>query len=388
MTEPGDRPGRSRLVMVVVAAALLRLLVAVPTAREVGDVARYGAVARHVLDVSWNPYQAPRLYPYPPVWVWAEAGSEWVSRATGLPFALVVKVPVITADVALVALLGTVGGLPAAVAYALHPVALLVSGVHAQFDVLAALMLVLALRALAAGRSDASALALSGAIALKSFPVLFVPLLALTRPGTASRLRYAALATVPVALILVPYLLHDLPAVRRELLGYGGVADFGWIGIVRGARALVYGTLEPGPSRQWPLLTGLSKALFLAAWAALVLLRARRVLMPGPTTACLLVVLGFLGLYGAISAQYLLWAVPLALLVLPRSWNVAYGAACTVALLGFYGFFLPVLLWGDGVRLVPRALAAQAWFAGLVLVQLMVMAGLVQLVREARPRPA
>ena len=29
----------------------------------------------HVLDVSWNPYQAPRLYPYPPVWMWVEAGS-------------------------------------------------------------------------------------------------------------------------------------------------------------------------------------------------------------------------------------------------------------------------------------------------------------------------
>ena len=30
------------------------------------------------------PYQAPRLYPYPPVWMWVEAGSEWLARATGM----------------------------------------------------------------------------------------------------------------------------------------------------------------------------------------------------------------------------------------------------------------------------------------------------------------
>ena len=100
---------RMRLALVLAVTAAVRLAPILLADRMVADVLRYQRVAVHVLDVSWNPYEAPRLYPYPPVWIWVEAGSEWLSRHTGASFAVLVKLPVLAADLAIVALLGAWG---------------------------------------------------------------------------------------------------------------------------------------------------------------------------------------------------------------------------------------------------------------------------------------
>ena len=104
-------PGGGRLARAMTGGAALLLpwrRVRAPAARwpvdrEVADVLRYRKVADHVLDVSWNPYQAPRLYPYPPVWVWVEAGAGWLARHSGLSFPMLVKLPTLAADLFIVA---------------------------------------------------------------------------------------------------------------------------------------------------------------------------------------------------------------------------------------------------------------------------------------------
>ena len=201
--------GRRAIVLVV--AATVRLVPILMADRIVADVQRYQRVAAHVLDVSWNPYEAPRLYPYPPVWIWVEAGSEWLSRHTGASFAVLVKLPVLAADLAIVALLGAWGsrtgrGLVPAWLYALHPVSVLVGAFHGQFDAVALFFVLLAVVDFEAGRRDVSALALAAAVALKSFPVLLLPVFLLT-PGMTprARARFTALVVLPVALLLVPY---------------------------------------------------------------------------------------------------------------------------------------------------------------------------------------
>ena len=121
------------------------------------DVLRYRSVAAHVLDVSWNPYLAPRLYPYPPVWVWVEAGCEWLARHSGLSFAVLVKLPVLAAEIAHRRVLARWGAERGGAArwapwiYALHPVAVLVTGFHGQFDSLALLVVLLAVARRASG---------------------------------------------------------------------------------------------------------------------------------------------------------------------------------------------------------------------------------------------
>jgi hypothetical protein len=342
--------------------------------REVADVLRYRKVADHVLDVSWNPYEAPRLYPYPPVWVWVEAGAGRLARDLGLSFPVLVKLPVVAADLGIVWWLAAWGprrgmGTRPAWIYALHPVSVLVTSFHGQFDAAALWFVLLAVSGWWAARPARSALALSAAVGLKSFPVLLLPVM-LAQPGqtTRARIRYAAIVAGPVLLLLVPYALDDWRAVRRELFGYGGVADFGWIGLTRGLRWLATGTLPRSEAAYWSGHILAAKVLFLGAYAGLLAGLARGRLSDDLARACLSVLLAFLVFYGALSAQYLLWVVPLGALVGGRHFAV-YSAAATVALAGFYAFLAPGVLWvGSGPFGLEREAAGIVWAAGVAAV--------------------
>jgi hypothetical protein len=350
-------PSLRRWAPVLFAALAVRLIAVGLSARITVDVERYHRVATHVLDVSLNPYTAPRLYPYPPLWVWFEAGAGWLERH-GADFAVAIKLPVVLADVGIVALLLGWSRL-AAWTYALHPVSILVSGFHGQFDSIMLLFVLAALHANERGRPDRSALALSGAIATKSLPVLLLPFFALTpsQDGWAQRARLVTFAVLPVAALLLPYAVHDFGALRRELLGYSGVADFGWIGFYRGLLFLSSDRLPRSRSETWGLLVPVAKLVFLAAYVGLLWLSRR--LRLALDRACLAVFLLFLVLYGSISAQYLLWPVALGARRSGLGFY-AYSAAATVALLGFYAFLAPGVLFADETARPTGAL----WVAG------------------------
>ena len=384
------------------AALAIRVIAIALSDRVVADVLRYHKIAAHVLDVSWNPYLAPRLYPYPPVWIVFEAAAEWLARATGLPFAVLVKLPVLAAEVTIVVALARLAGprlaakaggrgtgamalAPAAAAwiYALHPVAIVVGAVHGQFDSLPLLAILAAVVAFERGRTDASALALAAGIALKSFPVLLLPVF-LIRLETKARARFAVLACVPVGLLLLPFVIGDATAVARELAGYGGVADFGWIGAWRGWRWLMGDGLARGEARTWGALITATKAVFLLGYAAVLVRTARR----ETAAAALAVLVAFQALYGALSAQYLLWVVPLAVAVAPRRWIAAHAAAATVGLAGFYLFLAPGVLAPEGADVLSREAAGTLWVAGTTACVAVAAAWLVSLLRSPGPAPA
>lgn len=360
----------TRLALLLAVAGAARLVPIFLADRVVGDVERYHRVASHVLDVSWNPYEAARLYPYPPVWVWIEAGSEWLARRTGTSFAVLVKLPVLAADLAIVALLAAWGrrkglGLLPAWLYALHPVSVLVGAFHGQFDAVALLFVLLALVAFEAGRREASALALAAAIALKSFPVLLLPVFLLA-PGMTirTRARFAALSVLPVVLLLVPYALADLGALRRELFGYGGVADLGWIGFWRGLRWLHTGVLTRSEAPHWGALVPASKLLTALAVVALFAAVASRRVRWSLPEACLAVLLAFLVFYGSLSAQYLLWVVPFGA-IFPDRFAAVHGVVSTMALVGFYSFLAPAILYSSpSAALLARPQAGVLWVVG------------------------
>jgi hypothetical protein len=374
MSEPASPRA---LLWPLAAAFVVRLGLLLATDRVEVDVLRYFKVGTHLLDVSWDPYQAPRLYPYPPVWMWVEEGSLWLARASGISFALLVRLPVLAAELALVALLGRMGGRAAAWIYALHPVSLLVSACHGQFDAVALLFILLAARDQLAQRHDRAALGLAAAIGLKSFPVLLLPAFLLHTPPRA-RLRWAALATVPVALSLVPFAWHDAGALRRELFGYGGVADFGWIAMVRAWRFLATGALARAEASHWTTLVLAAKALFVAAYGALLVRWWRAARRPALLPMCLAVLLAFLVLYGALSAQYLLWVVPFGVLAPSRAF-AAYSVATALALVAFYLFLAPGVLGFAG----DRSLFGPAWAVGVGVQWLATTAWFVT--REAMP---
>jgi hypothetical protein len=360
---------RRALLGPVLLALALRLVAVLASDRVVVDVERYERVARHLLDVSWNPYETQRLYPYPPPWAAAEAAAEWLARRGVGTFPVNVKLPVLAADLLLVALLAAAAraGRASPLApwlYAVHPVSLLVGSVHGQFDAVPLLFLLLAVEALARERRDASAFALSAAIATKSFPVLVLPFLAFEGRATwRSAARYAVLALVPGALLLLPFALADAGALRRELLAYGGIADFGWTGVLRGARWLATGALPRSEARFWPVASLVSKVVFLGAWAALVLAVKTGRLRLGAGRASLAALLAFGSLYGLQSAQYLLWVVPLGLLR-PGRGAAFHAAAATAGLVGFYLFLAPGVLAPAPLEGGAAAWAGRLWLFG------------------------
>jgi hypothetical protein len=383
---------RRSLAGPVLLALALRLVLVVAADRTVGDVERFQRVARHLLDVSWNPYETRRLYPYPPPWAAFEAAAEWIARRGVGSFPVNVKLPVVAADALIVALLAAAArrGRASPLApwlYAAHPVSLLVGGVHGQFDAVALLFLLLAVEARAEGRRDASALALSAAIATKSFPVLALPFLAWDRgQGWRPAVRYALLALVPGALLLLPFALADPGAVRRELFAYGGIADFGWTGVLRGVEWLTTGALPRSEALFWPLASALSKGLFLAAWAALVLATGSGRVRLSAERAVLATLLAFASLYGLQSAQYLLWAVPLGLLR-PGRPALLHAVAAAAGLVGFYLFLAPGVLVPGPLEGDALARAGRLWVAGASATLLVSLAWLVATLRGPTRSP-
>jgi hypothetical protein len=380
---------RRALLGPVLLALALRLVAVLATDRVAADVERYERVARHLLDVSWNPYETQRLYPYPPPWAAAEASAEWLARRGIGTFPVNVKLPVLAADLLLVALLAAAAraGRASPLApwlYAVHPVSLLVGSVHGQFDAVPLLFLLLAVEALARERRDASALALSAAIATKSFPVLVLPFLAFEGRATwRSAARYATLALVPGVLLLLPFAVADWNALRRELLAYGGIADFGWTGVLRGARWLATGALPRSEARFWPVASLVSKAVFLGAWAALLLAVKTGRLRLGAGRASLATLLAFSSLYGLQSAQYLLWVVPLGL-VRPGRLSALHAAAATAGLVGFYLFLAPGVLVPAPLEGGAAAWARCFWIFGAAATLAASVAWLAAVLREGR----
>jgi hypothetical protein len=382
---------RPRWLLPVAVAVALRLFAVAVSDRVVADVRIYRKVGEHVLAGAWNPYELPaRFYPYPPAWVWVEAGAEWLARhVPGVGYAIWVKLPIVAADALIVALLLGFGvrlgrgALPAWL-FALHPVSLLITGFHGQFDSIALLFVLLALDAHVRGQLDRSALLLCAGIVTKSFPVLLLPFF-LVRCGRWRRaLRFLLLATLPGAVLLVPYALDDLPALQRELFGYGGFADFGWIGLLRGARWLLTGELLRSEPPHWGVLIPIAKGLFLSAYALLLLGFARGFLRFTLTQAALVVFVAFLALYGSVSAQYLVWVVPIGVLY-PRSLLLAHALSATLALVGFYAFLHPGVLLPAGTAFAyDLTHAGVAWVAGVFLVTLVCLAWLLNLLYDGR----
>ena len=93
--------------------------------------------------------------------------------------------------------------------------------------------------------------------------------------------------------------------------------------------------------------------------------------------------LAFSVLYGLQSAQYLLWVVPLALLR-PDPAVAAHAAATSAALVGFYVFLAPGVLWPAALAGDSLGVTGRLWLLGsatTLAVQLVWLAGVV---REAR----
>jgi uncharacterized membrane protein len=260
-------------------------------------------------------------------------------------------------------------GLYAGLAWALNPLAVLISAGHGQFDSLALALLLGMAWMLEYSRSPraelGAALCLAAAIALKTWPLAFLPPALGALGGRNAKGRFVALALLPPLLLLLPWICMDGISAVAARLSYSGSDG---LGLGASLKAVFF--LASAPAG-WRTFDGVYRFLALVliglafVWA---LLRARSwLLLESLSWTALTLWL----LAPGLSVQYLAWAPALALAVSTRlAWRLSLAALPLAA--GFYACFMPVVLAGPAAWDAPRqgpllmgswALANLAWYA-------------------------
>jgi hypothetical protein len=150
-------------------------------------------------------------------------------------------------------------------------------------------------------------------------------------------------------------------------------------------RWLSTGVLARSESVHWPVLVPVGRWLLLLVCGALAIGLGSRRLRWSPAEAVLGVLLAFLSLYGALSAQYLLWVVPFGLLCAPRR-SLVYAVAASVGLVGFYDLLAPGVLTPADQPLFPAAVAGALWVVGVAAVLVCCWSWLGRLVHDGWSR--
>lgn len=337
-----------KIILILIAAFIVRIIPAI-IIPNVGDLPTYQKIGDRVL-MGENPYLFTNSYPYPPLWMWFEAGGALIAGLSGWSFPLIIKLPLIASDLTIVFLLYKISGKKIAWIFALNPVIILITAVHGQFDTLAILMVLLAVY-FYPRRFVISALFLGIAVAFKSYPILLLPAFLLGAKQLRSKsnyLLYALLTVLPVFVLFLPFLKSSYLQIIDKVFTYSGVSDYGWLAIYRTFIWLkdnipfqsITGTVE---------LLSLSKLLFIGSYIYFVWLLFRRK-TPLSLSFCISgIFLLFYLLYGGIASQYLFWLTPF-LLIYNYRLALRYSLFASIALVFFYfsaakDILLPVFLW-------------------------------------------
>lgn len=341
------------------------------------DVSRYEEVAKMVLAGGTAYELSAQYYPYPPPWQYIEAAALLISRLSDLSFDFVVKIPSILADAAISILIYLIllrssqtkrTSLIWSLLFAFNPVSIMISSGHGQFDSLpiAFSLAALYLAMFFASPRNAlylSALLLGVGVALKVYPILFLPLfLAYLQDKKEVTLKQSAIyllsALFPLFFSLLPFLLKgQIEPFMRPLMyvSIGGVTDLGLMPILRTLHLPIRGLSATTITFKdvWLIddfvrfflsrgkVLFFTKLVFAGGYFTL-LSKAKRFDIPNLIViTCLLIYV----IVGGLSAQYLMWIVPLAILAQDRM-VVPYTLVATAVLISFYLTFYPEVLLG------------------------------------------
>ena len=315
-------------------------------------------------------------HPYLPFQMFIMGAMALLSRGTGLPYVVAIKLPAIAADVAIagaiyIALMR--GGVRRETAvyfgllYALNPVSLVVSAYHGQFEAVTLLLMTISWFFWEFDRHTArSGTALGLAILNKTWPIITLPVMLMRQPGWRPRLLYGGLA-VGVPLVFTALYLAAYSADPQVMLGralthrgvpgyWGPSALLAPLGRFSAAAQGLFDALVA--IRNWLL----AAAILFALWQT----RHRDALH-----AQLAVILSVLAVTVGFGNQWLLWPLPFALLARqdrPARWYSL--AALLMMIVHLYGAnmvgWLPRFLPGEAGDWVFRLSALPCW--GVVVV--------------------
>ncbi|MHB8512499.1 MAG: glycosyltransferase family 87 protein [Actinomycetota bacterium] len=178
------------------------------------------------------------LIPFLPLLPYLFAAELWICLHTGAPWAIIGRIVPVVADISVVYLvsrLAPTNGERRAFQYALNPISILVCALHGQMD---PILLPFVVGAFIAARRQKPILAgfLVGiAAAGRSWPVIFIPGVAITLKGGAKRLKAIGASIVPTLLVLasMPIMVStSYSELYHRVLGYRPApGEWGWAGV-------------------------------------------------------------------------------------------------------------------------------------------------------------
>ena len=348
---------RMQILIIIILVVIIRLGLAWIFGAEVADISNYHRAA-DIIGRGDNIYTEQGIFPYTPIAMFMPYWCLILAQFLQLPYHFIIKWPTILADLGVALLLwkhvlAKGSGKRAfliGLAYAINPVSILITAFHGSNAIIQIFFSLFAYILLMEGADKRyyilSALSLGIAIGFRGFPVLFVPFfLFKIRLDWKRKAYYLVLAALPSVVTLAPFLIANFQSVWRELFSYSGLTDYGWIAAARSFWFIVSNNMYLPGTMGDDLLNG-SKWVFLLLYILYVVYFWRKSTRFSLLSGILGTILLFFGIYGGISSQYLVWIIPFALLS-GSAWEKYFTWSATIALIGFYLFYFPTILFGN-----------------------------------------
>lgn len=299
-----------------------------------------------------NPYISLTYNSYPPLAVYIEAFTILLSNILNIPFHILTKIWPNLADIVTALLLyrflirlkvKPVFSSIWSLVFILNPISIIISSIHGQIDSIPSLLVLISVYFLSLSNKPKlrlSALTLGLAIAIKPNPLILLPFFFIIgKINLKQGLTFLLTCLAPLVFAFAPFILQSPQQILVRMVSYGGVYDFSYAAIIRG---FWYQQNAETWLPQTDQIFDSSKLAFILGAIFLLILFAKT---KNLLKACLTVYLLFLGIYFGISAQYLSWILPLAILAKDKM-IIPFSVSGTFALLGFYTFFGPNILFG------------------------------------------
>ena len=258
-----------------------------------------------------------------------------LEQMTGLPWWFAGKICPVAADVGVAVLLFRLTHRTStAWQYALNPVPILVSAWHGQVEPTSLVLVLLAVLLLRREELLLAGLVFGAAIATKTWPLIFLPGLILLM-SWPQRCRFAVALVVPLILLFtsqVIWLHAPARAAAKVVIGYrSAFGNFGWSGVLHQLGLAGIGYAGPNIDK----LAFIGSAVLGLCVLTLLTLCWRRVdglVMTG------LILLVFYVVTGGFGIQYMLWCIPVLLMLRWREATL-FLVSAEVFVVGTYVFF-------------------------------------------------
>ena len=356
---------------------------------DVADISNLHLSAEAMLKGS-NPYLLFNFAIYPPISYYIVASILFLSNFLEIPFHILIKILPNLADILITLVLYKflikLNVVPIraslwSLIYFLNPISIIISAAHGQLDSITSLLVLLSIYILSVkSKSNQKLLApllIGLAIAIKPNPAMLLPFFLVYKKGEVKQgIIFLLISATPAIITLAPYIWQSPQAIITNVFNYSGVYDFSFAAVLRG---LWY---QQNAHIWLPIaekMLGASKLVFVLGISLLLFVSAGS---RNLSKTCLTVYLLFLGIYFGISAQYLIWILPFAVLTREKM-IIPFSVFGTVALFGFYSFFGPEILYGrfwHGAAFQSKYMLI--YFIGNLLLWITIMWWLIKIIKE------